>query len=104
MVKQQNKSSLPVGVAMDVAKRCNEVLIEHPDRVRCQRWSVLNTREAHGRRVAHLQAFERPVTIGFEATGNYHRPLVGRKVAKRRLCNDIYETARESMACPTTQI
>ena len=28
--------------------------------------------------MAHLQAFERPVMIGFEATGNYHRPLVWR--------------------------
>ena len=49
MVKQQDKSSQPVWVAIDVAKRCNEVLIEHPDRTRRQRLSVLNTREAHDR-------------------------------------------------------
>ena len=78
MVKQQDKSSQPVWVAIDVAKRRNEVLIEHPDRARRQRLSVLNTREAHDRLMAHLQAFERPVTIGFEATGNYHRPLIWR--------------------------
>ena len=47
MVKQQDKSSPPVWVAIDVAKRRNEVLIEHPDRARRQRLSVLNTREAH---------------------------------------------------------
>ena len=77
MVKQQDKSSPPVWVAIDVAKRRNEVLIEHPNRARRQRLSVLNTREAHDRLMAHLQAFERPVTIGFEATGNYHRPWSG---------------------------
>ena len=78
MVKQQNKFSQTVWVAIDVAKRRNEVLIEHPDRTRRQRLSVLNTREAHDRLMAHLQAFERPVMIGFEATGNYHRPRVWR--------------------------
>ena len=46
MVKQQNKSSPPVWVAIDGAKRCNEVLIEHPDRTRRRRLPVLNTREA----------------------------------------------------------
>ena len=49
MVKQQDKSSPPVWVAIDVAKRRNEVLIEYPDRGRRQRLSVLNTREAHDR-------------------------------------------------------
>ncbi len=78
MVKQQDRSSPPVWVAIDVAKRCNEVLIEHPQRACRRRLSVVNTRQAHDRLIAHLQAFERPVTIGFEATGNYHRPLIWR--------------------------
>lgn len=78
MVEQQDRSSSRVWVAIDVAKRRNEVLVEPSQHARRQRLSILNTREAHDRLIVHLQAFRRPVTIGFEATGNYHRPLAWR--------------------------
>lgn len=65
-------------VAIDIAKRRNEVLIEVPGRQRRRRLSVLNTRPEHDRLVATLQELSRPVVIGFEATGNYHRALAYR--------------------------
>ena len=66
-------------VAIDVAKHRNEVLIEEPDRRRRRRrLTVLNTREEHDRLVAALQGYAGPVVAGFEATGNYHRPLAHR--------------------------
>ncbi|MCL5778864.1 IS110 family transposase [Limibaculum sp. FT325] len=65
-------------VAIDVAKHRNEVLIEVPGRARRRRLTVLNTRAEHDRFVETLAAFEIPVVAGFEATGNYHRPLAHR--------------------------
>ena len=67
-------------VAIDVAKLRNEVLIELPDARRRRRLTVTNTRAEHDRLVAELQALARPVTVGFEPTGHYHRPLAWRLV------------------------
>lgn len=67
-------------VAIDIAKRRNEVLIEVPGRGRRRRLTVLNTRPEHDRLVGILQALDRPVVVGFEATGNYHRPLAWRLI------------------------
>jgi transposase len=39
---------------------------------------VLNTRAEHDRFVELLAGLRRPVIAGFEATGNYHRPLAYR--------------------------
>jgi len=65
-------------VAIDVAKHRNEVLIEIPGRARRRRLTVLNTRAEHDRFIETLKAFEASVVAGFEATGNYHRPLAHR--------------------------
>jgi transposase len=65
-------------VAIDIAKVRNEVLIEFPDRKRRKRQSVLNIREDHDRLIAQLKAFDHPVVVGFEATGNYHRAIAWR--------------------------
>ena len=78
MTIQYNKSSQPLLVAIDVAKKRNEVLIEQPGKRQRQRMQVLNTRQDHDRFIAHLQEFGLSTMIGFEATGNYHRPLVWR--------------------------
>lgn len=67
-------------VAIDVAKLRNEVLVELPDARRRRRLTVTNTRAEHDRLVAELQALARPVTVGFEPTGHYHRPLAWRLV------------------------
>jgi len=67
-------------LAIDVAKRRNEVLLEVPDVRRRRRMTVLNTRPEHDRLIADLEALGRPVVAGFEATGNYHRPLAWRLI------------------------
>jgi transposase len=56
----------------------NDVLIELPGSVRRKRLTVLNTKTEHDRFVGLLGDFGRPVIGGFEATGNYHRPLAHR--------------------------
>ena len=78
-----NVETTPAGaalVAVDVAKLRNEVLIEMPDARRRRRLTVPNTRAEHDRLVAELEALERPVTVGLEPTGHYHRPLAWRLV------------------------
>ncbi len=65
-------------VAIDVSKQRNDVLIEVPGKRRRRRLVVLNTRAEHDRFIDLLQGFERTVVAGFEATGNYHRPLAWR--------------------------
>ncbi|MDR4466598.1 MAG: IS110 family transposase [Nitrospira sp.] len=61
-------------VAIDVAKQIHEVLVEPPTGRR-QRWRVGNCQADFVVLRDRLRAFETPVLIGFEATGNYHRPL-----------------------------
>lgn len=73
--------SMPIDailVAIDISKHRHEVLIEVPGRTRRRRLTVLNTRPEHDRLVAVLAAFEAPLVVGFEATGNYHRALAHR--------------------------
>jgi transposase len=65
-------------VAIDVAKHRNEVLIEEPGRTRRRRMTVLNAKSDHDRFVDALGRYQFPVIAGFEATGNYHRPLAYR--------------------------
>ena len=65
-------------VAIDIAKVLNEVLIEDPSHNRRRRLQVLNNRSEHDRLIEILQAYDRPVVCGFEATGNYHRPIAWR--------------------------
>ena len=67
-------------VTIDVSKRRNDVLIEIPGKRRRRRLVVLNTRAEHDRFIDLLQSFERAVVAGFEATGNYHRPLAWRLI------------------------
>lgn len=67
-------------VAIDVAKRRNEVLIAFPGAARRKRLTVPNTREEHDRFLAYLTGLARPVIAAFEATGNYHRPIAWRLV------------------------
>ncbi|MDX8542059.1 transposase, partial [Mesorhizobium abyssinicae] len=73
--------STPAGavlVAIDIAKVRNEVLIEDPSHKRRRRLQVLNNRAEHDHLVEVLQTYGRPVVCGFEATGNYHRPIAWR--------------------------
>ena len=65
-------------VAIDVSKNRNDVLIEVPGQRRRRRLVVPNTRGEHDHFVALLGGLDCPVLVGFEATGNYHRPLAYR--------------------------
>lgn len=65
-------------VAIDVSRQRNDVLIEVPGISRHHRLVVLNTRAEHDRFIDRLRDIGRPVLVGFEATGNYHRPLAYR--------------------------
>jgi transposase len=65
-------------VAIDVSKQRNDVLIEIPGKGRRRRMVVVNARAEHDRFVDMLRALGQPVIAGFEATGNYHRPLAFR--------------------------
>jgi hypothetical protein len=68
-------------VGIDIAKNRHEVLIDPGPGMRRRRLTVLNTRAEHDRLVATLVGLGKPVIVGFEPTGNYHRSLVHRLVA-----------------------
>ena len=78
MTKHQSTPDDAILVAIDIAKARNEVLIQIPGRARRRRLTVLNTRPEHDRLIALLSEFGWPVVCGFEATGNYHRPIAWR--------------------------
>lgn len=80
MTKTQTTPAGAALVAIDVSKLRNDVLIEVPDARRCRRLTVTNCRAEHDRLVAELQALARPITVGLEPTGHYHRPLAWRLV------------------------
>jgi len=65
-------------VAIDVAKHRNEVLIEAVRGGRRRRMTILNTRADHDKLTNSLQAIQKPVVVGLEPTGNYHRILAHR--------------------------
>lgn len=75
MTEHEGSGKEPVWVAIDIAKRVNEVLVELPDGQRHKRLRVANTAKDYAALATWLQGLGRPVRIGFEPTGNYHRPL-----------------------------
>jgi transposase len=78
MTNHQLTPNAGILVGIDVAKARNEVLIEIPGATHHQRLTVLNRRAEHDRLIELLQGLGHPVVCGFEATGNYHRPLAWR--------------------------
>jgi transposase len=78
MTNLKHTPSDSVLVAIDVSQRRNDVLIETPGVSRHHRLVVLNNRVEHDRFINRLHDIGRPVIVGFEATGNYHRPLAYR--------------------------
>ena len=74
-------SSIPTGavlVAIDMSKHRQEVLIERPEGGRRRRMTVMATKADYDRLAADLGEIGRPIIVGFEATGNYHRTLAHR--------------------------
>jgi Transposase len=62
-------------VAIDIAKHYHEVLIEPPVPRRRVRLRLANRREDFEQLAGYLRGLRSSILIGFEATGNYHRPL-----------------------------
>ncbi|GHH05997.1 hypothetical protein GCM10010961_44940 [Pseudodonghicola xiamenensis] len=62
-------------VAIDISKHRHEVLISIPGKKRRRRLTITNTLEDFQRLATSLASYELPVRLGFEATGNYRRPL-----------------------------
>jgi transposase len=62
-------------VAVDIAKHHHEVLIEPPVPKRRSRLRLANSRPDFEHLADYLRGFKSSVLVGFEATGNYHRPL-----------------------------
>lgn len=81
MTNDNDTTSAAALVAIDIAKVKNDIVIELPGKRRRRRMKVLNTRVEHQHFIDQLRALNCPVQIGFEATGNYHRPLAWRLLA-----------------------
>jgi transposase len=62
-------------VAIDIAKLRHDVLIQAPGWKSRKRLILLNTAVEFHRFADYLHSLKYPVRVGFEATGNYHRPL-----------------------------
>ena len=78
MARHELTSSDVALVAIDISKSRNDVVIEIPGKARRRCLIVVNTRAEHDRFIDMLHDLDRPVIAGFEATGNYHRPLAFR--------------------------
>lgn len=76
MANAEHTSHAAVQVDIDISKHRREVLIAAPDKTRRGRLTITNTAEDFTRLIAILREYDRPVRIGFKATGNYHRVLV----------------------------
>jgi len=78
MTKLHSTPTDAVLVAIDMSKHRQEVLLERPEGGRRRRMTVMATKEDYDRLADELTAIGRPVIVGFEATGNYHRTLAHR--------------------------
>ena len=70
-----NSTTSTLLVAIDISKHRQEVLIGIPGKTRRRRMTITNTLDDFQRLATALASYDLPVRIGFEATGNYHRPL-----------------------------
>jgi len=61
-------------VAIDIAKARNDVLVQLPEGGK-RKFKVANKLEDYQEFTSYLKSLDVPCLIGFEATGNYHRPL-----------------------------
>ena len=75
MTKRYSTPTAAVLVAIDMSKHRQEVLIERPEGGRRRRLTVMATKPDYDRLADELAAIGRPILVGFEATGNYHRTL-----------------------------
>lgn len=74
MTQSSYSTEKAVLVAIDIAKATNDVAVELPEGARrCFR--MANKAQDYRRFADYLKSLKQPCLIGFEATGNYHRPL-----------------------------
>jgi transposase len=74
MTQSKGITSGTILVAIDISKARNDVLIELPSGSR-KPFRIANKLRDYGELTTYLKSFGSPCLIGFEATGNYHRPL-----------------------------
>lgn len=79
MAKDNLSTEQTVFVAIDISKDRNDVLIQQPNGQR-RRMKMTNDRVDHDQLIEALSASGSDVKVGFEATGNYHRPLAWRLI------------------------
>ncbi len=82
-------SSTPAGavlVAIGMAKNRQEGLIERPEGGRRRHMRGLATKADYDGLAEQLAAVGRPIVVGFEATGNYHRALAHRLLTQGSSC------------------
>ena len=78
MTKRSSTPADAVLVAIDMSKHRQEVLIERPEGGRRRRMTIMATKADYDRLADELSSIGRPIVVGFEATGNYHRTLAHR--------------------------
>lgn len=74
MAQSINSMESTVLVAIDIAKARNDVLVQLPDGSK-RKFKVANKLDDYREFVSYLKSLKASCLIGFEATGNYHRPL-----------------------------
>lgn len=80
MTTQQCTPPQAALVAIDIAKKRHEILIDPGPGMRRRKLTVPNIRAEHDRLVATLADLGRPVMVGLEPTGNCHRGLAHRLI------------------------
>ena len=78
MTRFTNIAEPTVFIAIDIAKYRKEVLIAEPRRKCRRRLTIRNVQADYDRLVTILSACNPPVCVGFEPTGDYHRPIAWR--------------------------
>ena len=77
MTDQQKFKTYCSWIAIDIAKDFNVVMLETADG-QTRRFKMANSGKDHDRLIEVLRGLPQPCHVGFEATGNYHRPLAFR--------------------------
>jgi hypothetical protein len=75
MTESHNTPGVLTLVAIDIGKGRHEVLVEPPAPAKRRRFRLVDSVEDYQRLADYLLRTGAPAVIGFEATGNYHRPL-----------------------------
>ena len=66
----------PLRVTIDISKHRYDILVYEPGKSRKHKLKITNTSEDMDRLIVMLTAYDRPVSIRFEATGNYHQATI----------------------------